>query len=99
MPGSHAIHAFKLHVALEARRHFAKPLGESVRVVVAFTFRRPKKSRAVYPPGDVDNLAKGVLDALNGVAWVDDRQVCELHVVRAWGERSQTRIEIEGIEA
>jgi len=31
---------------------------------------------------DVDNAAKPTLDALKGIAYVDDRQVCGLHVVR-----------------
>lgn len=34
--------------------------------------------------GDIDNYAKTVLDALNGVVWRDDRQIrklgCELHL-------------------
>lgn len=30
--------------------------------------------------GDVDNLAGGVMDALNGVAWFDDEQVIDLVV-------------------
>jgi Holliday junction resolvase RusA-like endonuclease len=34
---------------------------------------------AVDRRGDVDNLAKTVLDALNGVVLVDDRQVVDLH--------------------
>ena len=31
--------------------------------------------------GDVDNLAKNVLDSCNGVLWDDDRQVDQLGVV------------------
>lgn len=31
--------------------------------------------------GDIDNYVKAILDGLNGVAWDDDRQVRELHVV------------------
>ena len=31
--------------------------------------------------GDIDNLAKTVLDALNGRAWGDDRQIKQLEVV------------------
>ena len=31
--------------------------------------------------GDIDNYAKLIMDALNGRAWVDDRQIVELHVV------------------
>lgn len=30
--------------------------------------------------GDVDNLAKAVLDAANGVLWADDAQIVDLHV-------------------
>lgn len=30
--------------------------------------------------GDIDNYTKLVLDALNGVAWVDDRQIAQLGV-------------------
>ena len=29
---------------------------------------------------DADNLSKAVLDALNGIAWEDDRQVIDLHL-------------------
>lgn len=31
---------------------------------------------------DVDNIAKVVMDALNGVAWKDDAQVVNLHVCK-----------------
>jgi Holliday junction resolvase RusA-like endonuclease len=30
--------------------------------------------------GDIDNYAKTILDALNGVAWVDDKQIVRLSV-------------------
>lgn len=39
----------------------------------------------VYRPrrqGDLDNVAKAVLDALNGLAWLDDSQIVELHLRR-----------------
>jgi Holliday junction resolvase RusA-like endonuclease len=32
--------------------------------------------------GDIDNYAKTILDALNGVAWDDDSQICELRVLK-----------------
>jgi Holliday junction resolvase RusA-like endonuclease len=32
--------------------------------------------------GDIDNYAKLVLDALNKLAWVDDRHVNELHLYK-----------------
>jgi crossover junction endodeoxyribonuclease RusA len=32
--------------------------------------------------GDLDNYAKTVLDALNGVAWVDDKQIVSLYLIK-----------------
>lgn len=32
--------------------------------------------------GDIDNYSKTILDALNGVAWVDDKQIERLFVVK-----------------
>lgn len=54
----------------------------------------PKKVRAamlskeVLPTvkPDVDNLAKAVLDALNGYAYIDDKQVTSLSVFKTYGE-------------
>ncbi|KXU99494.1 hypothetical protein AD929_15800 [Gluconobacter potus] len=39
---------------------------------------------------DVDNVSKTVLDALNGILWRDDAQVCDLHVRRRYAPVSQT---------
>lgn len=43
---------------------------------------------------DVDNLAKAVLDALNGVCYGDDAQVDEMHLYRAV-DRDRPRVEVE----
>lgn len=62
------------------RRMFAS----AVRVSVAFYLPRPKKyaRRGVFVPHctipDVDKLARAVLDALQAVAYHDDKQVTEL---------------------
>jgi Holliday junction resolvase RusA-like endonuclease len=46
---------------------------------------------------DADNLAKIVLDALNGIVFADDAQVVELIVKKQYGELSETIITIEEI--
>jgi hypothetical protein len=43
---------------------------------------------------DVDNLLKPILDALKGVAWMDDTQVCELLVRRVPARRRHLTIKI-----
>lgn len=69
---SHAIRAVQL-----AKRGGTTwdPAAPSFRVVLEFFV--PNLRRA-----DVDNLAKSCLDALNGVIYLDDFAVCDLHVTR-----------------
>lgn len=86
--------------AFEDSHHasFGKSL---IRVTVETRFRRPKKPSAYAPTRcDVDNLAKGVLDALNTVAWEDDRQIVELICRKRYcskGEHEGYRVEIAEI--
>lgn len=42
---------------------------------------------------DIDNLAKSVLDALNNVAYFDDKQIIELHCTKLW-TNDRERIDI-----
>lgn len=65
------------------------PTRERVRVSIVFQTNR----------GDVDNLAKEILDAGTGLAWEDDRQVRELHVyvisLPTGAKREPVRIVVE----
>lgn len=58
----------------------------------------PRKGAPAYPPTDVDNLAKGCLDALSQLAYGDDAQVVELRVTKRYampgGEEAHTEIEL-----
>ncbi len=72
----------------------------AVTLMVAVQVTRPKTHyttrgalsatgrRAPLPTSrpDLDNVAKLVADALNGLAWRDDAQITDLHVIRRWGE-------------
>jgi crossover junction endodeoxyribonuclease RusA len=72
------------------------PLAEGpVRLRVAF-YLRPARGRVP----DLSNLVKLVEDALNGMAWRDDRQIVELvarrHIVKP-GSDEWTDIDIEEV--
>lgn len=43
---------------------------------------------------DLDNVAKLVMDALNGHAWRDDAQVCDLRTQKAWGDCGMLRVSV-----
>lgn len=56
-----------------------------------------EKSLPITPP-DVDNIAKVVCDALNGVAFFDDRQVCKLNIEKYYAEIPKIEVEIQALE-
>ena len=41
---------------------------------------------------DCDNLAKSILDALNGIAYDDDSQICSLHVEKYYGDTPRVEV-------
>lgn len=46
---------------------------------------------------DIDNLAKALCDALNGVVWVDDGQVVEARVAKRWAPEGGLAVTVEPI--
>lgn len=44
--------------------------------------------------GDCDNLAKGILDACNGVIWKDDSQIVDLHVAKLIADSEFITLEV-----
>lgn len=61
--------------------HYSGPLLVDIDVCV----KRPQKQTRAYPPFDLDNYAKGPLDAATKAGlWDDDEQVVELHVTKRY---------------
>jgi Holliday junction resolvase RusA-like endonuclease len=90
----------RVEAAAKAAMNGSEPLQGPLAVTLHFrlpipTFARKRNvreaaesgaSRPVNPrSGDVDNLAKAVLDACNGVLWVDDCQIVLLVAGKRWG--------------
>lgn len=48
---------------------------------------------------DVDNIAKIIMDALNGLAWQDDKQVVRLSVCKIYGETAKTIVQVSEVRA
>lgn len=95
---THPIYHFKSRVQEECRRVYGhKPHYGPVVLAMQFLMPRPKihgkKRRRGREPHvcrpDCDNLAKGVMDALNGLLWVDDQQVFCLSVVKLYCEEAR----------
>lgn len=66
------------------KKHKIYPAGQALEVKVTVLVTRPKSSEKDWPRGDVDNYAKGILDACNGVLWEDDDSIVHLTTVKIW---------------
>lgn len=86
--------------------HDAEPIAGAVRVnidaVLPVPASKPRRVQddmmtgklpAIKKP-DVDNVAKAVMDALNRCAWLDDKQVIDLRVVKRYGHPARVVVMI-----
>ena len=81
---------FENYVKLVAAQHVPEELLTSaLEVRLDFLFQRPKslpkKIRYHTKKPDIDNLAKSVMDALEGIIYVNDAQVISLRVTKDYG--------------
>ncbi len=75
---------------------------DAMSIEISFVFTRPKKPVNPYPRQDIDNCAKGVLDALNGVVFEDDKQVMELNLTKRYtvdGESAHIAVSAKPVTA
>ena len=62
-----------------------EPLTGAIKITADFFKPAPKKITS-RRWGDVDNFLKAVMDALNGICYVDDSQVVEVRAGKFFGE-------------
>jgi Holliday junction resolvase RusA-like endonuclease len=71
--------------------------GVPISISLTFVFEKPRSERksALHKTTkpDLDKLLRAVLDALTGIAYADDSQVCECRVSKAFG--SPARLEVQ----
>jgi len=98
--------AYRQAIALAAKAAGAFPTDESpLTLIIDLVFVRPKshfksngelnpRTALRLPPGDCSNYQKGVEDALNGVAWVDDVQIGKVITEKTYGTEARTTVRI-----
>lgn len=100
LPKKHAVHGWKSAVAstYQAQNAGVAPLDGPLEVSLAFVLPRPDSYTTKRGPNvrawhdrrpDPDNLAKAALDALKGVAWGDDAQICRLSVAKVMASATE----------
>lgn len=69
-----------------------EPTKNPVKISMTFYLTKPKKIPKDFPDTpqkrpDIDNLIKTVLDALNGLAYEDDKQIVKVSARKEWSNR------------
>ena len=87
-----------------------KPLEGPLRVDISFYMYIPKntskrrrtlkESKIILPVKrpDIDNLAKSITDALNGLVYKDDNQIVELHLYKYYSKEERAEVTITEIK-
>ncbi len=70
--------------------YFAPPASASKKVKLAMLSGSIQHTKKI----DCDNLAKIILDSLNGLAYHDDRQIVDLRVQKKYAEEPSVQVEI-----
>ena len=111
IPARHAIHGYKAAIVAAAHAAGVEQTRHPVAVAIVCVVSRPpshwnkgglKPSAPAWPRMDWDNLAKGVCDALTGIAWYDDDQVLDGRCSKRFGDRDElpyTTVTIRELEA
>jgi Holliday junction resolvase RusA-like endonuclease len=81
-----------------------KIIDEPIKIKIKAYFEPPKStSKKKYKEligkhytkkPDIDNIAKAILDGLNGIAYGDDNQISELEIQKIYSDRARTEVEI-----
>lgn len=90
---------WKHFVRLRANSEGIKPFPQGMPLVllVEFHISRPasvSKKKRPHPTvkPDLSNLLKGIEDGLNGIAWHDDAQVCQITMGKRYSDTPGVRI-------
>ena len=86
-------------VQYTASQHIKGILRGPVGMTLKFVLPRPNKPKFMLPGvrPDIDKLSRTILDALTGVAYIDDCQVADLHTRKIYGDIPGVHIWIEDL--
>lgn len=76
------------------------PITGAVSVSLTFVRAKSKNIKRKYPSTrpDIDNLCKTALDAMNGIVYLDDALIVELHTKKIYGQQDALIIDISVLD-
>ena len=83
-------------IAIQARKAGCQPIEGAIEIKLNFIYQKPKTVKRDLPtkPPDLDKVIRSCLDALSGVAYVDDGQVVSIVATKRYGAVPGVEIEI-----
>ena len=95
--------AWTAKAAMEGKPPFDCPLTVEIIAYIAIPDSWPKKKKLsaesgeIVPGGplDIDNICKASLDGLNGVVWLDDKQIVGLTAWKIYSSEPRLTIRVE----
>ena len=104
-PKAHPINDYRHAISQAAIAAGATPTThEPITLIIDLVFKRPEShytkkglrpNAPLLPRPDVSNCQKGIEDALNGIAWVDDKQVGKAIVEKSYGDEARTTVRVQ----
>lgn len=90
--------AWRSLVAFAAKRAGCTPISGAISISMDFKYARPKTVKRDEPtvPPDLDKQIRSILDALTGVAYIDDSQVIHITASKAYADWQGVEIVITG---
>lgn len=90
---------FEKRIKLEAMKYFQEPFSGPIKMHLIFYVKAKNKKLWNEPKTtrpDLDNALKSLLDALNGVAYIDDGQVFSIEAQKIWAPIDKIQVVVEG---
>lgn len=92
----------KAHAAMNGRMPITGPVQALISLFVAppASWSEKKKQQAlsglIYPTTkpDIDNVIKGIFDAMNEIIWKDDKQAVGLTVIKRYAESAKACVTV-----
>ena len=81
--------AFENEIGWTAKQYFKRPMMGDLEIDIKLYF---KDRRSI---GDIDNYGKAVLDGLNKIAYLDDKQICKQTIERKFGSAERTEVSLD----
>lgn len=89
------------------KEYIKEPLNGAIAIEVNFIFEVPKSWNKVNKENakwhkskpDIDNLQKGIMDSLNGIAYKDDSQVSYMIAKKEYGAENKIMINLYELES